>query len=585
MRKIFTLLVVFATALSAMAQMPGTLQFIGNGEFYLPAMQQQTQTTTVKDIVTVNMGSDSQSFDIPSMTYAAMGMTISSFNVPGLTYTMTGSPASGDMAFEWHASNVETTAKDASGAEKKINVSEFSAAYNHARGELKMSLTFTYGSMPMALHYSIEAYYTKENALNLVGQGTEGNPYKIYDAADFMSIANNISKDNTFEGIYFEQMEDIDFGGSEASPVQLPAVGKAAITSITAVAWGFDGTYDGRYKSIKGIWHTANANYADGKFNGIFSSIGEKGTVKNIVFDADNHVSSYNYVGAIASINQGIIEHCTNKAAITASNAFASGICGYMIGGKGTIRYCENLGDINAMTYATGIISGTQSGTAVAVYGYLVENCTNNGNISTVNGTGSAGIAGSYSGALRECTNNGNIDDTAKTTGLNTGGILSGGSYITEMTKCHNTGKVSGNKSVGGIIGTIMKADDNDLSITDCQNDGDVEATGVNVAGIMANTARVSGIVTLSDCSNYGKVSSTGTTDLIGNLRGNAVIALDGCTIGSSLDRLPLDPDQTGIADISVSETAGAKDGKYIHNGRIVIMKGGKAYSVTGIEY
>ncbi|MDE5986614.1 MAG: hypothetical protein K2H16_04955 [Prevotella sp.] len=585
MRKLFTLFVLFATALSAMAQMPGKLQFIGNGEFYLPAMQQQTQTTTVKDVVTVTMGSDSQSFDIPSMTYAAMGMTISSFNIPGLAYTMTGSPTAGDMAFEWHASNVETTSKDASGAEKKINVSEFSAAYNHARGELKMSLTFTYGSMPMALHYSIEAYYTKENALNLVGQGTEGNPYKIYDAVDFMAIANNISKDNTFEGVYFEQMDDIDFGGSEASPVQLPAVGKAAITNITTVAWGFDGTYDGRYKSIKGIWHTANANDADGKFNGLFSSIGEKGTVKNIVFDADNHVSSYNYVGAIASINKGIIEHCTNKADITASNAFASGICGYMIDGKGIIRYCENLGDINAMTYATGIISGTQSGNAVAVYGYLVENCTNSGNISTVNGTGSAGIAGSYSGALRECTNNGNIDDTAKTTGLNTGGILSAGSYITEIAKCHNTGKVSGNKSVGGIIGTIMKADDTDLSITDCQNDGDVQATGVNVAGIMANTARVAGIVTLSNCSNYGKVSSTGTTDLIGNLRGNDVIVINGCTIGSSLDRLPLDPDQTGIADISVSEAAGIKDGKYISNGRIVIMKGGKAYSVTGIEY
>lgn len=568
-----------------MAQMPGKLQFIGNGEFYLPAMQQQTQTATVKDKVTVTMGSDTQSFDIPAMTYAAMGMTISSFSIPGLAYTMQGTPNAGDMAFEWHGNNIETSTKDAGGADKKVTVSEFNAAYNHANGELNMSLTFTYGSMPMALHYTIKAYYTTENALNLVGQGTQKNPYKIYDANDFMAIANNISAENTFDGVCFAQMNDIDFGGSAATPVQLPAIGKAAITNITSVAWGFDGTYDGQNNAIKGIYHTANANDAAGKFNAIFSSIGANGVVKNLTFDADNHVSSYNYVGAIASVNQGTIENCTNKADITATNAFASGICGYMINGKGIIRNCENDGNIKAMTYATGIISGTQSGKAVTNYGYIVEDCTNNGNISTVNGTGSAGIAGSYSGAIRGCINNGNIDDTAKSTGLNTAGILSGGSYITEITKCTNTGTISGNKSVGGIIGTIMKADDSNLTVTDCKNEGEVKAMGANVAGIMANTARVSGIITLENCSNYGQVSTSATTDLTGNLRGNAAIALNGCTIGTSLTRLPLDPDETGIAGVSVSGTDGTANGKYIVNGRIVIMKGGKSYSVAGIEY
>ncbi|MCM1078906.1 MAG: hypothetical protein NC344_04645 [Bacteroidales bacterium] len=589
MKKLFTLIVAFVATLSAMAQMHGALKFIGNGEFYLPMMQEQTYTQTLKDVVTVNM-SETQSFDIPSMAFDASGMgmgvmTITSFNVPGLTYTLTGSYQEGNMEFEWNGANISTVAKDATGAEKAVTVTNFHAAYNHVQGKLNVSLSFKYGAMPFELYYAAEAYYTKDNAFGLVGQGTQGNPYRIYEPSDFMAIANGISAENTFDGVYFEQMNDIDFGGTEAAPVQFPAIGKAAITSITSVAWGFDGTYDGRYKSIKGIYHTANANDADGKFNALFSSVGTKGTVKNLVFDVNNHVSSYNYVGTIASINKGLIENCTNKADITASNAFASGICAYMIGGVGTVRTCENFGNVKAMTYATGIIAGTQSGAAVTSYDYLVEKCTNNGNISSTNGTGSAGIAGSYSGALRECTNNGNVDDTAKTTGLNTGGILSAGAYITEMTKCHNTGVVSGNKSVGGIIGTIMKGDDTNLTITDCHNDGDVKATGVNVAGVIANTARVAGIVTIDNCSNYGHVESTGTTDLLGNLRGNEIIVVNNCTIGSSLDRLPLDPAQTGIADVNVADAAGVKDGKYIRNGRIVIVKGGNSYSVTGIKY
>lgn len=588
MKKISTLIVALVATLSAMAQMHGgTLKFIGNGEFYLPAMQETTLTQTVKDAVTVNMGSETQSFDVPSLYYAAMNMTIYSFNIPGLAFTMTGSYATGDMKFEWHGNDITTTSTAPDGSTKSVTITAFSAAYDHAKGKLNMSLDFSYGSMPFPLHYAIEAYYTTDNALGLVGQGTEGNPYKIYDATDFMAIANNISADNTFEEVYFAQMDDIDFGGTAEAPVQLPAIGKAAITSITTVAWGFDGTYDGRFKSIKGIYHTSDANDAAGKFNGLFSSIGTKGTVKSIVFDADNYVSSYNYVGAIASISKGTIDHCTNNANITATNAFAGGICGYLASGLGTIQYCENTGDIKAMTYATGIVSGSQSGTTITEYASIVKNCTNHGNISTTNGVGSAGIAGSFSGTITECSNDGTIDDSqgiAKTT-MNTAGILSNGSYIVEVSKCNNVGAVKGSKSVGGIIGNIMKGDDANLTVSDCKNTGSVQGTGTNVGGIIGTTARTTGIITLAGCENYGLVESTGTETLIGNLRGNAAIVLSDCTIGSGLALLPLDPGYDGVQGVSADDAATVKNGAYVKDGRIVIVKDGNAYSVTGIKY
>lgn len=586
MKKLFTLIVALVATLSTMAQMHGTLQFVGNGEFYLPAMQAQTQTATVKDTVTVTMGSETQSFDIPDMYYASMNMTIKSFNIPDLAYTMTGSYVNGNMAFEWHGENITTTTVGSDGSEKSITVTEFNASYTHASGELKMSLTFTYGSMPFALAYSVEAYYTKDNELGLVGQGTQGNPYKIYDANDFMAIANKISKDNTFNGVYFDQMADIDFGGNADAPVQLPAIGKEAITNIQTVAWGFEGTYDGHNKAIKGIYHTNNGNDTNGKFNALFSSIGVNGTVKNVIIDADNYISSYNYVASIASVSNGTIENCTNNADITAANAFAAGICGSLISGEGTIRNCVNNGNIKAMTYATGIIACAQSGTSITTYNYLVEDCTNHGNTSSTNGTGSAGIAGTYSGALIGCSNDGNIDDTAKLTGQYTAGILSCGSYITEITNCSNKGTVTGNKNIGGIVGNIMKGNEADIIIKECQNEGEVQGNGANIAGIIGNTARVTGVVTIADCANYGKVSTTDdTTELIGNLRGNAVIVINGFTIGSDLSRLPLDPEYDGVKEATITDAATVKNGTYIKNGRIVIVKDGNTYSVTGIKY
>lgn len=54
---------------------------------------------------------------------------------------------------------------------------------------------------------------------------------------------------------------------------------------------------------------------------------------------------------------------------------------------------CENYGDVKAMTYASGICGGSQSGKSITTYNYLIEDCLNSGKLSTTNGVGSAGIA------------------------------------------------------------------------------------------------------------------------------------------------------------------------------------------------
>ena len=139
----------------------------------------------------------------------------------------------------------------------------------------------------------------------LNGTGTEADPYIISTAADFAAMANNCNADHKGTGEYFKMTNDIDFGGSEASPTQLPAIGKDGNAQITKIAYGFDGTFDGDGHTISGIYHTENGNNAEGKYNALFGCIDKNGVVKNIVFSENNHITSYNYVGSIASLNMG----------------------------------------------------------------------------------------------------------------------------------------------------------------------------------------------------------------------------------------------------------------------------------------
>ncbi len=419
----------------------------------------------------------------------------------------------------------------------------------------------------------------------LNGTGTEADPYIISTAADFAAMANNCNADHKGTGEYFKMTNDIDFCGSEANPTQLPAIGKDGNAQITKIAYGFDGTFDGDGHTISGIYHTENGNNAEGKYNALFGCIDKNGVVKNIVFSENNYITSYNYVGSIASLNMGTIQNCTNYADITATNFAAGGICGFMVNGNGTVKDCHNYGNVTAMTYASGICGGSQSAKSITTYSYLIEDCTNNGNLSTSNGIGSAGIAGSYSGAIRNCTNSGNVDDTQGTakTKQYTAGIVSCTTNAVDIEGCTNSGSVNGVKNVGGIVGNVMKGDEAATAISNCVNNGAVSGQNLYVAGIVGNSARAEGLVTVVKCTNNGEVTSTGTSEFIGNLRGNTTIALgDGNVIGAGLKVLPLDTtDTTGISDVNVNKTV---NGVFLKNGKIVIVKNNKEYTVGGVQ-
>ena len=427
---------------------------------------------------------------------------------------------------------------------------------------------------------------TVTNAWGLKGTGTEADPYLVSTAADFKAMAEKCNAKHKGTGEYFKMTNDIDFGGSADNPVQLPAIGKDGNAQIANIAYGFDGSFDGDGHTISGIYHTESDNNAKGKYNGLFGCIDKNGVVKDIIFSKNNYITGYNYVGSIVSLNMGIIENCTNYADITATGFAAGGICGFMVNGCGTIKDCENYGDVKAMTYASGICGGSQSGKSVTTYNYLIENCTNSGNLSTTNGVGSAGIAGSYSGAVKNCTNSGNADDTQGTSKskLYTAGIVSCASFAVDIDGCTNSGSINGVKNVGGILGNAMKGDNAATTIKNCTNNGTVSGQDRYVAGIVGNSARDPEVVSVASCTNNGEVTSTGTTEFIGNLRGNTTIAIgEGNVIGAGLKALPLDPAPTGIKNINAT-TSRTANGVFLRNGKIVIVKNNKEYTVGGVQ-
>ena len=103
------------------------------------------------------------------------------------------------------------------------------------------------------------------------------------------------------------------------------------------------------------------------------------------------------------------------------------------------------------------------------------------------------------------------------------------------------------------------------------------------VAGIVANTARAEGLVSVASCTNKGKVSTTAATELVGNLRGNSTIALgEGNIIADGLTAYALDPKGTGINNVRLGAT---KNGKFVKNGRVVIINNGNEYNLNGTKF
>lgn len=263
----------------------------------------------------------------------------------------------------------------------------------------------------------------------IIGEGyevdSEGN-YTVTTAEGLKAWATAVQSNSSLNCTLAEDiiLPVVTDGGSNWTPIS-----------------DFAGTFDGNNKTITGL--TINQSATDNV--GLFASIAEGGTVKNLKLD-DVDITANSNVGAIAGQNRGTIENCSvsGKVAGSSVNSYIGGIVGRHYGG--TITDCHSSATVEGTAYVGGIAG--QSDASITA-------CYSTGSVTaTINS-----INESYAGGV---------------VGLNTNEAI--------LTACYATGDVKGDgMAVGGVVG------ENSSTVTACYH-----ATG-SVAGASGNTGGVVG--------------------------------------------------------------------------------------------
>ena len=219
-----------------------------------------------------------------------------------------------------------------------------------------------------------KTYYVPLNIFN--GEGTEGNPYKIYTAAQLDAVRLGLDK-------CYDLMNDINIS---TNVYQSP-------TNTTTAGWTPIGVFDGIFNGNGYIIKNLKINLPEASGVGFFSSTSDNSVIKNMVLGGQV-IGQSNVGGIVAYSRSALIYNCYNKCSVRGiSNV--GGIVGQSTAGE--IKNCTNSGSLYGSTVGGISSSGT------------VKNCKNTGNIS-FSGYQFARVGGIIaSGNAEECYNSGSI--------------------------------------------------------------------------------------------------------------------------------------------------------------------------------
>ena len=269
-----------------------------------------------------------------------------------------------------------------------------------------------------------------------------------------------------------EAQSDPSLNCTLADDITLPVVtdGGSNWTPIQ----GYMGTFDGGGKTITGL----TINKSTGSNVGLFASIAEGGTVKNLKLD-DVDITAGSNVGAIAGENRGTIENCSVSGSVTglSDNSFLGGIAGWHR--EGTITDCHSSATVTGKAYVGGIAG--QSSTIVGTT--TITACYSTGSVTATKNNTNCSFAGGVVGLnsngaiLTACYATGNV----KGDGDYVGGVVGDNSYGTVTACYHATGDVtgaSGSTSTGGVAGRNCKDDYGSSTLTACYWDNN-QSSGI----------------------------------------------------------------------------------------------------------
>ena len=325
-----------------------------------------------------------------------------------------------------------------------------------AAGTTFITCTFTNGKtfvykMKNATIWQAGGEYTYTVSLAAakdLGYTIESNgSYTVTSADGLMNIAELVNGGKSDINITLDT--DIDLTGKDWTPIG------------TSFSNKYTGTFDGGGHTIKGLTVTTYD-----QFVGLFGSIGNAGTVKNVMMEDVQITSnrSSGFAGGVAGYSDGTIENCSVSGSVSGT-VYVGGVVGAQI--DGSITGCSSSATVKG-TVDVGGVAGQTNSSATLTACYATGNVTLE--IAPKKNIAGGSLVGMNAGSsLLACYATGNVTSTGSSTGqVHIGGFL-GNNYTTVTAgywkNNHEQGIGYNNKStkatkVDGSVVTWQKAVD-----------------------------------------------------------------------------------------------------------------------------
>lgn len=358
------------------------------------------------------------------------------------------------------------------------------------------------------------------------GDGSQESPFLISGADELYSLASLVDSGEDCAGLYFMLTEDIAldgvwtpignertafsgvfsggghtvsgvFTGTDATLIFAGLFGRTAGGAVTDVSvtgsaitgsqnvGGIIGAADGTETARVSFSGTVRGDITAGGVVGLLSG----GSVSDSCFDGAVY-GTRSTGGIYGSGENSAVSHCASDAEVR-GNEYAGGIGG--ISGEVRLAYCTSRGSVEGVRNTGGLLGFCFDSSA--------EYCTSSARVSGIDMA--AGVSGTaQTSSFIGCENLGSISAERFTGGI--GGFCCGCSF----TGCANRGPVSADDYVGGIMGwSDDGADfgDNGLenTLAECMNTGGVTGQW-GVGGIIGDAHNAF----VFDCFNTGAIAS-----------------------------------------------------------------------------
>ena len=292
-----------------------------------------------------------------------------------------------------------------------------------AAGTTFITCTFTNGKtfvykMKNATDWQAGGEYTYTVSLAAakgLGYTIESNgSYTVTSADGLMNIAKLVNGGKTDINITLDT--DIDLTGKDWTPIG------------TSFSNKYTGTFDGGGHTIKGLTVTTND-----QFVGLFGSIGNAGTVKNVMMEDVQITSnrSSGFAGGVAGYSDGTIENCSVSGSVSGT-VYVGGVVGAQW--EGSITGCSSSATVKGMVHVGGVVGQTDVGATLTAC-YATGNVTIE--INPAKNIACGSLVGMNAGSsLLACYATGNVTSTGSSTGyVHIGGFL--GDNYTTVTACY----------------------------------------------------------------------------------------------------------------------------------------------------